>query len=270
MNLKRSFNASLILLSVIAPALSQTTNELILSKYNAESKVISGIQYPRVYESVYRGLKTWELSEVEVMQAMLGDETKTINSSAFQSLSDKFQGIANKYLVESLNLLSDEQKNIFANVSNESMGLLGATKATDTLINSELTSMSADDFKFLLSDEYGNPNPFFLYSTVYFDFAKHYSDRIIMIDQSIDKVDLNFWRSQNGSNWREWPADTGEFIIPSHVPAKSIIGYYDVSKRKHPDNTKNMFSIPVSYSFFKMKIEGEEYIINGCSSKFKT
>ncbi len=236
-----------------------------LRPHNAKKKIISNIEYPRVYEPLYRGIKNWELSEVEVLSAMLGDESKTINSSSFQSIRDKFQDIHNKFLSDSLEFLNNDQKATLNN--KKSLTLLDATKETKSFIDEELSLMSNEDYEHLLSNEYGKANPFFLYATVFFDYAKHYSSKIIMIDSTVDAVDLNYWRSQNGSDWRDWPADTGEFIISSHVPANKIMGYFDVSKRKYPDNTTKMFSIPVSYAFFKMNIENEEYILFAVPNK---
>lgn len=235
--MKSFFYTKLIIIFYIYAA-SATANDIDLSSLNPQVAVINNESYPRTNRILYRGLPGAQMSFEKAVRAMLGDKNANVESPMLYTIK---QGLMNKSqdLLLEFSDLRDEYVNLkIQNQVDELKFSLGNSINEEQAFKSAIKIMaSAYNKDYIESTVYNYSSPHlktfpraFLFSSVYIEVAKIYSNNILIFQEQIRKrsLDVNFWNKVKNGKWvhtnLSFP-DRGEFVTPFYIPFDDIVGY---------------------------------------------
>lgn len=246
---------------------SYAAAELNLAESNPSPLSLSGVQFPRNSQILYRGTNEGQFHYIRAIKAMLGDSLSPLESPMYASIKDlllqkpaplfaKISGLQNEYTALGIQTHIDSILKGRSQKLTEKEAQSATLEIMNTVYNSLFAKMRVYDYSSSQRDDFPKS---FIYSTVYIEVAKIYSPNIVAFKERVPRsLDANFWNKVNNGIWvhtRLTFPDRGEFITPFYIPAEDITGYQLLRKEFVPTwNVWRPLSADLGLVFMKKRV----------------
>ncbi|HWU42539.1 MAG TPA: hypothetical protein VN132_03840, partial [Bdellovibrio sp.] len=272
---------ALLIWSFIA---TSSAHALDLFTYNPPKTVMDGIQLPRNYRILYRGLPEVQFSAGKAVAAMLGNSEATLESPVFYLITSTLNGGDFNRTIGAFNALDRpdiDGLELFPAIQREQKKLTQQYKigSIPYSVRLQVAEKILDEAfgKFNIEQRYltyvQNPQRVdfpgaLIYSSTYVDVAKIYSPHIVIFDESEKprSLDLNFYNYVHDRKWigtvNNQHPDRGEFLTPYYIPAEQIIGYQYARANFDPNwIIWHPLTADLGVVFMKSKIQNENIVL---------
>lgn len=237
-----------------------------LAYYDPQQQNISGVNFPRNNEYLWRGMDKAQFDLPQAVRAMLGDDSSNIESKAFTHI--KLSLMQNYSPFSSIVLGAGIDAQIAAQ-SSSSLSEAKAVEKTKKILDAHFLGLGAttiiNQFLNYWSPAYADWNHWGVFTSIApaisFSYAK--SIFVSIREKKPRSSDLNYYNYVTNSSWKGGfgsghHGDTGEFIAPGHIQSEDISGYFETDAL---NRTK--------VAFLKFERQGESYIAGIDSPKEK-